>query len=153
MDGHLCYLSEVEYVVVGVGHLLDKEFAVEQPDLVELVLVDGVVYDGVGGGVLRGDKAVGGNHGDVPLLPVQRRWRRRLDRREEAIVVDVVVLLVVYVVFITDTIRVVGVEVAEVIVHVIVTVGRGDTAPPAAREGDEGGSRAGAQGEERRGQR
>ena len=66
MDGHLCYLSEVEYVVVGVGHLLDKEFTVEQPDLVELVLVDGVVYDGVGGGVLRGDKAVGGNHGDVP---------------------------------------------------------------------------------------
>jgi len=126
---------------------------VEQADLVELVLVDGVVYDGVGGGVLRGDKAVGGNHGDVPLLPVQRRWRRRLGRREEAVVVDVVVLLVVYVVFITDTIRVVGVEVAEVVIHVIVTVGRGDTAPRAAGEGDEGGSRAGAQGEERRGQR
>ena len=87
------YLSEVEDVVVGVGHLPDKEVAVEQADLVELVLVDGV-----GGGVLRGDEAVGGDHGDVPLLPVQRRRRRRLDGREEAVVVDVVVLLVVDVV-------------------------------------------------------
>ena len=89
------YLSEVEDVVVGVGHLPDKEVAVEQADLVELVLVDGV-----GGGVLRGDEAVGGDHGDVPLLPVQRSrsWRRRLDGGEEAVVVDVVVLLVVDVV-------------------------------------------------------
>ena len=47
----------------------------EQADLVELVLVDGVVDDGVGGGFLRGDEALGGDHGDVPLLGPSLRER------------------------------------------------------------------------------
>ncbi len=60
--------------------------------LVEFVLVAGVVDHGVGGGVLRGDEALGGDHGDVPLLLLAlpgQRLRRRLDGGEQAVVVDV----------------------------------------------------------------
>jgi hypothetical protein len=59
---------------------------------VEFVLVAGVVDHGVGGGVLRGDEALGGDHGDVPLLLLAlpgQRPRRRLDGGEQAVVVDV----------------------------------------------------------------
>jgi hypothetical protein len=142
------YLSEVEDVVIRVGHLPDKEVAGEEAYLVELVLVDGVVDDGVGGGVLCGDEALRGDHGDVAFLRGEG-GRPRLDGGEEAVVVDVVVLLVVDVVVLVGAVRVVRVEViAEV---VVVAVGRGDVAP-SPREGGEV-RRAGAperRGEERR---
>lgn len=123
------YLSEVENVVVGVRHLADKEVTVEQPNLVELVLIHSVVNNGIGRGFPGGDEAVGGDHGDVALLC--RRWpQRRLDDGgEEAVVVDVVVLLVVDVVVLADPVRVVRVEVAEVVVHVAIAVRRRHVAP------------------------
>jgi hypothetical protein len=76
--------------------------------------VELVLDDGVGSGVLRRDEALRGDHGDVPFL--RGGGRPRLDGGEEAVVVDVVVLLVVDVVLLVGAVRV------EV---VVIAVGRG----------------------------
>jgi len=58
-------LSEIVDVVVGVGGLADEEVAIEKADLVEFVLVDFVVDDGVGVPALSGDEAAALDDGNV----------------------------------------------------------------------------------------
>lgn len=85
-------LSEIVDIVVGVGGLANEEVAIDQADLVELVLVDFVVDDGVGVPALRGHEALALDDGDVV---VSSGGSGGGGGGDEGVVLDVEVLLVV----------------------------------------------------------
>lgn len=85
-------LSEIVDIVVGVGGLANEEVAIDQADLVELVLVDFVVEDCVGVPALRGHEALALDDGDVV---VSSGGSGGGGGGDEGVVLDVKVLLVV----------------------------------------------------------
>lgn len=86
-------LSEIVDIVVGVGGLANEEVAIDQADLVELVLVDFVVEDCVGVPALRGHEALALDEGDVVISGGGGGGGG--GGGDEGVVLDVKVLLVV----------------------------------------------------------